>query len=57
METRNEHLEYLLFRIEALQKEVERLKLENLKLVQKYEFKATLNEVLTEKFNQLNYGN
>lgn len=57
METRNEHLEYLLFRIEALQNEVERLKLENLKLIQKYEFKATLNEVLTEKFNQLNYGN
>lgn len=57
METRNEHLEYLLFRIEALQNEVERLKSVNLKLVQKYEYKLSLNEVLTEKFNKLNYGN
>jgi hypothetical protein len=56
METRNEQLEYFLFRIEALQKEVERLKLENLKLTQQLEYKEAVKEVLTYNYNYLNYG-
>lgn len=56
METRNEQLEYFLFRIEALQKEVERLKLENLKLTQQLEYREAVKEVLTYNYNYLNYG-
>lgn len=57
METRNEHLEFMLFRIDALQKEVERLKLENVMLKQKLEYADSKNEVLTVNYNYLNYGN
>lgn len=57
METRNEHLEFMLFRIDALQKEVEKLKLENVMLKQKLEFTDSVNEVLTFNYNYLNYGN
>lgn len=57
METRDEHLEYLLYRVEAMGKEIERLKLENLVLSQKLEYYDNRNEVLTLNYNYLNYGN
>lgn len=57
METRDEHLDYLLYRVEAMSKEIERLKLENLVLSQKLEYYDNRNEVLTLNYNFLNYGN
>jgi hypothetical protein len=57
METRDEHLEFLLYRVEAMGKEIERLKLENLLLSNKLEYYDNRNEVLTLNYNYLSYGN
>jgi len=57
METRNEHLEYMLFRIDALQKALEKVQLENLMLKQKLENRDATLEVLTYNYNYLNNGN
>jgi hypothetical protein len=57
METRDEHLEFLLYRVEAMSKEIERLKLENLILSNKLEYYDNRNEVLTLNYNYLSYGN
>jgi hypothetical protein len=57
METKDEHLEFLLYRVEAMEKELERLKLENLYLAQKLEYYDNRNEILTINYNHLNYGN
>ena len=57
METKDEHLEFLLYRVEAMAKELERLKLENLYLAQKLEYYDNRNEILTINYNHLNYGN
>ena len=56
METKDEHLEFLLYRVDAMQKELERLKLENLYLAQKLEYYDNRNEILIN-YNYLNYGN
>lgn len=57
METKDEHLEYLLFRVSAMEKELDRLRLENLYQAQKLEYYENRNEVLTTNYNYLNYGN
>jgi cell division protein FtsB len=57
METKDEHLEFLLYRVEAMAKELDRLRLENLYQAQKLEYYDNRNEVLTTNYNYLNYGN
>jgi len=57
METKDERLEYLLFRVSAMEKELDRLRLENLYQAQKLEYYENRNEVLTTNYNYLNYGN
>ncbi len=57
METKDEHLEFLLYRVEAMTKELDRLRLENLYLAQKLEYYDNRNEILTINYNHLNYGN
>jgi len=57
METKDEHLEFLLYRVEAMEKELDRLRLENLYLAQKLEYYDNRNEILTINYNHLNYGN
>ncbi len=57
METKDEHLEFLLYRVDAMTKELDRLKLENLYLAQKLEYYDNRNEILTINYNYLNYGN
>jgi hypothetical protein len=57
METKDENLEFLLYRVEAMAKELEKLRLENLYLAQKLEYYDNRNEILTINYNHLNYGN
>lgn len=57
METKDEHLEFLLYRVDAMEKELEKLRLENLYQAQKLEYYENRNEVLTTNYNYLNYGN
>jgi hypothetical protein len=57
METKDERLEYLLFRVSAMEKELDRLRLENLYQAQKLEYYENRNEILTTNYNYLNYGN
>ena len=57
METKDERLEYLLFRVSAMEKELDRLRLENLYQAQKLEYYDNRNEILTINYNHLNYGN
>jgi hypothetical protein len=57
MKEKDEHLEFLLYRVDALEKELDRLRLENLYLAQKLEYYDNRNEILTINYNYLNYGN
>jgi hypothetical protein len=57
MKEKNEHLEFLLYRVDALVKELDRLRLENLYQAQKLEYYENRNEILTTNYNYLNYGN